>query len=189
MIRQEYVEQLRKHRESNADWGSSAVRNAGDFVVRYINKANQKQRNITSVLDFGCGTGTLTEYIRGNCPGVMVYQYDPSIRGIDKLRDEQYDLIVSVDVLEHVEPQNLAETLAWMNEHTHRQVHHIDCNDTKDRLPDGRDVHLIIQEPEWWEPRVAPPATGMQVMERHVHDKFKKGRFRRSCTFVIERQG
>ena len=189
MISESYKDQIRQHRAGNETWGSSAVRNAGDFIVRYINKQNQKQLNIDTILDFGCGTGTLAAYIRQHCPGVRVIEYDPSVQYKDKLPEQRVDLIVSVDVLEHVEPGHLGNTLRWMADHTHRQVHHIDCNDTKDRLPDGRDVHLIIQPPSRWEEYLSLPASGLQVMERHVHDKFKKGRFRQSCTFVIERQG
>jgi len=190
MIRQEYKEQLRQTRAANPTWGSSAVRNGGAMVVNYLNHCNRRiTRNVQRVLDFGCGTGTLGDHIREHCAGIEVVSYDPSVRGLDSLPTGEFDAIVSVDVLEHVEPNDLDATLAWMRERTLRQLHHIDCNDTKDRLPDGRDVHLIIQEPEWWEPRLAPPASGLQVMERHVHDKFKKGRFRRSCTFIVERQG
>jgi len=159
------------------------------MIVQYLNHCNRNVSNVKTVLDFGCGTGVLGDHIRRHCKGITVTSYDPSIPGLDKIPKGNFDAIISVDVLEHVEPGDIAETLEWMRTHTLRQLHHIDCNDTKDRLPDGRDVHLIIKEPEWWEVQVCPPACGFQIMQKHVHDKFKKGRFRRSCTFIIERQG
>lgn len=187
MIRQEYVEQLKETRDGWEGWGSSAVRNAGPEIVRWLNK----QKHIHTVLDFGCGNGVLGPYVRQHCDRSIVWhEYDPSVAGKDSIPRGSFDAIVSVDVLEHVEPSSLDETLAWIREHSNRQYHHIDCNETTDTLPDGRDVHLIVREPEWWEEQLAPPAHGWMIMERHVHDKRKRNRFpRRSCTFVLERQG
>jgi SAM-dependent methyltransferase len=189
MISDKYKADLQQHRQDHQEWGGSAVRNAGDHVVRYINKHDE----IHTVLDFGCGTGTLGDYVRQHCPGVRVVSYDPSIPGIDTIDPTiLFDLIVSVDVLEHVEPKDLATTIAWMRSNSQRQFHHIDCNETNSRLPDGRDVHLIVKPPEWWEAQLSytEVADGWNIMERHVHDKRKRSRFpRTSCTFIFERQG
>lgn len=187
MIRQEYKEQLIATRGGWNEWGSSAVRNAGVEVVRWLDK----QKDIQTVLDFGCGAGTLRPFILETASRTIdVIEYDPSVAGKDKIPTGTFDAIVTTDVLEHIEPQSLDETLEWMRTHAPRQFHHIDCNDTHKRLPDGRDVHLIIQEPDWWEAKLIPPAHGWIVMEKHVHDKRKRGRYpRRSCTFIIERQG
>lgn len=191
MIRDEYKEQLKQTRAGWEGWGSSAARNC-DGLVRYLNKHTA----VVEVLDFGCGTGALGKHLRSLQEagvlrkGVVIHEYDPSVAGKDKIPERSFDLIVSLDVMEHIEPQSLQETLEWIREHSDRQYHHIDCNETKDRLPDGRDVHLIVREPEWWEQVLIPPAHGWQIMERHVHDKRKRSRFpRRSCTFIIERQG
>ena len=190
MIREEYKQQLKETRAGWDGWGSSAVRNAGPEIVRWLNK----QKRIHYVLDFGCGTGTLGEFVRAEQKrgflrnDITWHEYDPSIDGKDVLPTGEYDAIVSVDVLEHVEPGSINETLEWVRAHCDRQYHHIDCNETKDRLPDGRDVHLIVERPEWWEQKLLPPAHGWTLMERHVHDKRKRGRFpRTSCTFILER--
>lgn len=196
MIRDEYKQQLKETRAGWEGWGSSAARNC-DGLIRYLNKHTA----IKTVLDFGCGTGMLGQHIRQYQDAgllrkdIVWYEYDPSVDGKDELPPlgeaaVRYDLIVSLDVMEHIEPQSLDATLLWIRNNSDRQYHHIDCNETRDRLPDGRDVHLIVQEPDWWERKLVPPAYGWQIMERHVHDKRKRSRFpRRSCTFIIERQG
>jgi len=191
MIRQDYKDQLKQTREGWEGWGSSAARNC-DALVRYLDK----HKAIKDILDFGCGTGALGDHLRRMQdaavlrPDIIIHEYDPSVVGKDDIPTRTYDLIVSLDVLEHVEPVSIDETLAWMRDHSVRQYHHIDCNETKDRLPDGRDVHLLVREPDWWEDKLIPAAHGWIVMERHVHDKRTKDRYpRRSCTFIIERQG
>jgi hypothetical protein len=160
--------------------------------VRYLGK----HKAIHDVLDFGCGTGMLGDHLRKmQVAGILrkditIHEYDPSVEGKDTPPERTFDLIVSLDVLEHVEPSSIADTVTWLRNHAPRQYHHIDCNETQDRLPDGRDVHLIVRQPEWWEDILVKGPNGWVIMERHVHDKRKRGRFpRRSCTFIIERQG
>lgn len=186
MIRPEYVEVLKKTREGWKDWGSSASKNA-DGLVRYLNK----HKNITHILDFGCGTGQLKTYLLGRTDlraGIEIHEYDPSVPGKDKIEPYLYDLIVTLDVLEHIEPESLDETLAWIREHSLRQWHHVDCNDGGgNKLADGRDVHLIIEEPEWWYAQL--DREGWRMMHWDVHIKSKRGRFRKSTTLVFERQG
>jgi SAM-dependent methyltransferase len=186
MIRPEYVEVLKKTRESWKDWGSSASNNC-DGLVKYLNKHDL----ITSVLDFGCGTGSLKYYLNARTDlrsGIVIDEYDPSIDEYDELPDKHYDLIVTLDVLEHVEPESLDETLAWIDEHSLRQYHHIDCNDGGgDKLADGRDVHLIIEPPSWWVIKVS--RDGWRVMRWDRHSVWKRGRYRTSTTIIKERQG
>ena len=150
MIRPEYVELLKQHRaDNNPEWGGSAVRYAGGPVLGAIEKRPQ----VVSVLDFGAGMGTLGRFIAAAAPNRELEwcEYDPSVDGIDTLEDRQYDMIVSTDVLEHVEPDEIDDTLDWLNLHAkYTQVHHIACYDVPDRLPDGRSAHLIVESPEWW---------------------------------------
>ena len=186
MIRPEYVEQLKQYRESNKDWGGSAVRNAGDHVVRYI----QRHPEIVTVLDFGSGAGTLKRHIEQHLlrrvdDPVTVFEYDPSVPGKATLPNTMFDLIVTTDVMEHVERESLDETLDWIAEHSRRQFHHIDCNDTEDRLPDGRDVHLIVRPPHWWESYLNREGW-TQTYAASIRQR-KRGRSRSSCTFIYER--
>ena len=177
MIRQEYKDQLQQHRRENPEWGSTAAKYAGTDVIRMLKRVRQA----TTVLDFGCGKGTLAEYIRRHAPSgrqLDVHEYDPSVVGKDTLPDRQFDMIVSTDVMEHIEPDSLHETVAWLNKHaTLAQFHVIACGPTNRVLPDGRDVHLIQQPIKWWRSslevspwRVQEVAEVMQVRrgkERH----------------------
>ncbi len=187
MITDEYKKQLRQTRERWKDWGSSAPKNC-DHLVKYLNK----HANIKDVLDFGCGTGSLKVHLtRLQQTGVLregitIHEYDPSRSDVDKLPTRTFDLIISLDVLEHVEPEELSNTLQWMAEHAPRQYHHIDCNDGGgNKLPDGRDVHLIIEPPDWWYDRFAQEFHDYKFMEVHVHHLRRRKRFPRTSTTVI----
>jgi hypothetical protein len=78
--------------------------------------------------------------------------YDPGVDGIDRLPKGKFHLIVSSDVMEHIEPDHLNDVLEWLTHHaTKFQYHLIACSpDLGPPLPDGRNAHLIVQTPEWW---------------------------------------
>ena len=152
MITEDYKEQLQAHRASNPEWGSTAAKYAGLDVVRMLERVRQAK----TVLDFGCGTGSLARYIRAHAPReIEVFEYDPSVPGKDTIPDRKFDMIVSTDVMEHIEPESLNETLRWLHNHAEMaMLHVIACGPTNRKLPDGRDVHLIQQPISWWRGRL-----------------------------------
>lgn len=182
MLSKTYKDALIKTRESNPGWGSSAVRNAGCEVLRLLTR----RKDITSVLDFGAGTGTLGRFVASSLDRELEWvNYDPSVPEIDQLPDRQFDLIVTTDLLEHIEPDQLDRTLDWMRSHASRTMFHfIDCNETKDRLPDGRDVHLIVRQPSWWRNELEK---GWHVMLHQESKRLKRGRVRSDCLFILDR--
>ena len=182
MIRQEYAEQLKQTRKDDPNWGSTAALYAGADVVRLLHRNKQ----VRSILDFGCGKGTLAQYIRQYAPLMTVSEYDPSVPGKDTIPDRQFDMIVSTDVMEHIEPESLTETLEWIQNHARLgQFHVIACGPTNKVLPDGRDVHLIQQPINWWVGRMA--ATGWTVMEKAEISQMRRGTVRHRGHLYLEK--
>lgn len=141
-ISQEYADQLKKMHSGGKKLGY------GD-IPPYTLIGVIKSHSISSVLDFGCGHGTMMGRIKEIYPNLSIQGYDP---GIEKysIFPETVDLIYSTDVLEHIEPHLLDDTLntLW---HTGRcQYHKIACHPAKKNLPDGRNCHLIVESPNWW---------------------------------------
>ena len=62
----------------------------------------------------------------------------------------QVDLVYSSDVLEHVEPDLIDETINHLFSISNYQYHLIACHPAKKALSDGRNAHLIIEDPSWW---------------------------------------
>lgn len=155
MIREEYKQQLIETRENwpgsrgAAEWGSRGHKYIGAQLVEFLNR----RTDIKSVLDFGCGIGVLGVYVQDHLDRPVEWNnYDPSMPKYDKEPTRQFDMIVSSDVLEHIEPVSLDETLQWIADHADRtQYHAICCGPTCKTLPDGRDVHLIQEPISWWE--------------------------------------
>lgn len=112
--------------------------------------------NAKSLLDYGCGKGTLWKELNrvqeyGVCKGMSYYGYDPCIEGKDKPPRGQFDLITCTDVLEHVEPQYLSAVLLHIRSLASKAIFfNINIHEAVTILPDGRNAHLIIANTEWW---------------------------------------
>lgn len=107
-----------------------------------------------SILDFGCGKGKLVNTLRHDYPDIQVYGYDPGNSEFDiDITSLKVDLLISTDVLEHIEPDYIDETLSWLSTKSKFIYHLISCAPAKRKLADGRNAHLIQQGPEWWRPK------------------------------------
>ena len=102
-----------------------------------------------SILDYGCGKRTLMAAL-----GRSIANYDPCLPGYDKL-PEPADIVVCTEVLEHIEPDHLDKVLAHLLLLTRKVVVlTVACGPASKILPDGRNAHLIQEQPLWWKDRL-----------------------------------
>jgi hypothetical protein len=163
MISSGYLELVqRNHRETaGKGWGFGAARNFGEEVLALLHR----KRKIKTILDFGAGQCSLERY----CNTGTWTNYDPGVPGIEVLPEARFDLIVTADVLEHVEPEHFDETLSWIHRHSKRyHYHRISCDPCLTTLPDGRNAHLIVESPEWWKKQFTD--RGMNII-RFAHEE------------------
>lgn len=104
-----------------------------------------------SILDFGCGTGALISTLKTRYPKKTIEGYDPGNKKFtNKFENQKFDLVISTDVLEHIEPNFLNETLIFLKEKSNRCYHLIALEPSRVFLPDGRNAHLILKSKDWW---------------------------------------
>ncbi len=103
-----------------------------------------------TVLDYGCGKGTLAKALG---PFIPVTEYDPGIAGKDA-PPEPADLVVCLDVLEHIEPDCLDAVLADLARLAQKKLFVvISTKPSKRIMADGRDTHLSLHDDAWWTER------------------------------------
>lgn len=142
MISPLYREQNRWLHEHKPTYGAGGWQYSGK-VKALIAKTAAK-----SLLDYGAGKGTLAEQLRRDLPGLRVQNYDP-VTYIEPPRPA--DLVISTDVLEHVEPERLRAVLDHMAFLMLKAGFFvIATRPAKKALPDGRNAHLIQQPSDWW---------------------------------------
>jgi hypothetical protein len=143
---------------------------------------------ITTVLDFGCGQGNMIVRLMEIFPNLKIQGYDPGVERYALLPTTPVDLIYSADVLEHIEPDHLVEVLKNLWNLGQYQYHNIACHPAKKKLPDGRNCHLIIEEPDWWIEKIKSTIdSNCKIIYTNVYHTFKKERKGTHLEIVIAR--
>lgn len=105
-----------------------------------------------SILDYGCGQGSLAKALRTS--GISVSEYDPAIPGKDGPPGFA-DLVNVTDVLEHIELDRLPTVLTHIRGLARKVVFAvISTKESNKVLADGRNAHILIQPPKWWKARL-----------------------------------
>jgi hypothetical protein len=156
-----YIEQNRLLYESNPVYGITSL-NYLDTIKKIYERISAK-----SLLDYGCGKGMLAKNL-----DFPIWEYDPSIFGKNE-PPHPADLVVCVDVLEHVEPEYLEITLDDIARCTKLVAFFIVFTGASVKtLPDGRNTHLIQQDRDWWKEKLSQyfivPEEGIQEKNGYV---------------------
>jgi len=139
VISEEYRQLNIQLHESNSEYGSYGYKYAD--IVRQL----KEKSNVNTVLDYGCGKGTLAK----NLP-FEISEYDPAIPGKDK-EPISSDMVVCTDVLEHIEPDYLDTVIGDLARCTLMVCFLvINTRPSSKTLADGRNAHLIQHEKCWW---------------------------------------
>jgi len=144
----EYREQLNEMADKRAWSGGGAL---------YVNEVIKLCRKCeaTSLLDYGCGFVDMRAEIDASGQvldrTITVQSYDPGVPGRERL-PEPADVVLCVDVLEHVEPDRVQTVLKHVFALTLKcALIVISCRPAEKRLPDGRNAHLTIDTSGWWQ--------------------------------------
>jgi hypothetical protein len=103
-----------------------------------------------AMLDYGSGKGAMGKALSH----LMVVNYDPSVEDFNETPDPT-DLVVSLDVLEHIEPECIENVLDDIHRCARKGVFlTINMLPAEKTLADGRNAHILQRPIEWWLPRL-----------------------------------
>ena len=126
-----------------------------------------KRHGSLTVLDYGSADGNVERGLTEKFwvpPGVSFVNYDPFIEGSSKDPDPA-NLVLCMDVMEHVEPQCTEAVLDHIQALTKNVVLFSICMiPAKKVLPDGRNAHINLRDAEYWM---------CQVRKRFIVSEFK----------------
>jgi hypothetical protein len=112
------------------------------------------------ILDYGSGKGYqyLALRVHQHWGDILPHCYDPGVMQL-KIRPEgTFGGIICTDVLEHIEEADVDKTLedifSFADDHAFVFMA-IACRPAKrKKLPDGRNVHVTVKPPEWWDSKL-----------------------------------
>lgn len=123
--------------------------NTGYLYADTINDYLSHYKDIKTVLDFGCGKGTLKKALLSN--NCEIDEYDPAIKGKEKIPKKVYDLIITTDVLEHLHNDELSWACQeFLDMSPKYMLHFISTVPAVQLLPDGTNAHKTIHNADWW---------------------------------------
>ena len=159
LINPEYQAQIQSmHDGGKFDNGAKQFQLVDAFIQQYTP---------TTMLDFGCGKGALIACIEEHYPATQCRGYDPGHVEYNRMPDHAFDAVISTDAIEHIEPEHLADTLRLIDSKIERAAFfRIACHPARKRLPDGRNCHLIVEEPAWWRDQILCNMTSRITWER-----------------------
>lgn len=124
-------------------------------------KSLAESMKTTSVLDYGCGKG----YLAKELP-FPIWEYDPAIPGKAEAAHPA-DLVVCLDVLEHIEPDKIGFVVDDLRRCTKQLGYFvIHTGASSKKLADGRNAHLIQEKREWWERQLGECFKIVRVWEK-----------------------
>ena len=112
-----------------------------------------------SILDYGCGKGYqyLQKRLHEDWGGLLPYCYDIGVRQLNERPTKKFDAVINTDMMEHIErvdvPTILDDILSFVTDEDRPTFafFSIACRPADHKtLPDGRNVHVTIEPPEWW---------------------------------------
>ena len=129
-------------------YGATSVKN-----LRFL-RPEIKLRRPRSILDYGCGQSRLLEALDLGYPAEL-FRYDPAIPDYSDKPEATVDLLLNVDVLEHIEESDLDTVLAEMRAACRDAIIIVDTRPASAVLPDGRNAHVTLRPHDWWRERLS----------------------------------
>ena len=103
-----------------------------------------------TILDYGCGEGTLKKALKLDGWAPYIGEYDPGVEGKTVL-PKPADLVVCSDVLQHIEPDKLHNVIDHICRLIKKGAYfYIATRPANKTLPDGRNTHLVVKDVKWW---------------------------------------
>lgn len=119
-----------------------------------------KSISTTSVLDYGAGKGYLAKAIP-----YPIWEYDPAIPGKDE-PPRSADLVVCLDVLEHVEPEKIFYVLDDLRRCCLKLGYFIIHTGPSSKfLADGRNAHVLQRGRNWWMRKLSQHFSVAKIIE------------------------
>lgn len=180
-ISEEYVIQLEQLHDQKASFGDAKGLKP---IAKWID-----EHKPTSVFDYGCGKGGVVQAVKENYPDIRAVGWDPGHPSFKERQPGPFDMLISTDVLEHIEPVFLDNVLKDIHE-TFSKIAFliIATSPAKKFLPDGRNAHLIVETPGWWKDKIEKNMPGVKFLHSEFVEKTrtdKKGKVQPNNKYIV----
>jgi|TARA_Y100000389_G_C17252300_1_gene408717 hypothetical protein len=136
-----YYEEIHKE---DPDYGNTSVKNLRLIMPNIIMLKPQ------SIVDYGCGKGNLLDEVGKKLSLKKTTKYDPAIPLFSREIEGSHDLLINIDVLEHVPENEIDDLLLKMKKVADNYLFIIDLAPADLILQDGSNAHCTLKTKDWW---------------------------------------
>ena len=132
-----------------------------------------KNKNIKTVIDYGCGKGRLVRALKEKNIFKYVCGFDPYVGIYAERASSFFDLLISTDFFEHVEEKYLVNIANDMWEFRPKYMFHAVSNRPSASKLGKNPAHKIVKDGKWWKEKLALLFPFHNVTELFYNDKQK----------------
>lgn len=155
MIYESLIEATKFHANNISNWIGESLAEYKHEIYKII-----KEKNIKTILDYGCGKATFHKILFNNkkIPGspqnINITGYDPCVPNFEKRPEGKYDLVLCIDVMEHVQEDKIDEVLKDIFSFSTNVFLTITCYPATQTLLNGKNAHYTVKDPDWWKEKL-----------------------------------
>ena len=153
----ESLEEAKKyHIQNQSHWTGESL---GEYKHQIWDIIHRK--NIKTVLDYGCGKASFHKLLFNNprtpgAPNIQITGYDPAYPPFSNKPTGKFDLVLCIDVMEHIQEDQIDNVLKDIFTFSDRVFITISCYEATQTLLNGKNAHYTIKEPDWWKEKLKP---------------------------------
>lgn len=158
------------HKQGEQMWGTTTYKNR-HMVEHQIRVIEHRIGKIKSSLDYGCGKGwQYSKKLVHKDWGIdLPTLYDPCVAGLDIKPQGQFDIVICIDVLEHVHPDSVDDTLQEIINYSKKAlIFNIAVRPAIKKFKDGTNYHTTIESKKWWRDKIRKYKDHRIVLMTHV---------------------
>lgn len=155
-----FMKLLEQYKELHKDehfYASSVLSLHKQSIKQYLSI-----RDCKTILDYGCGKGNqyhIEKIYENYFYGIMPSLYDPAVEKYSEMPEGKFDAVISTDVLEHIEEEDLDKVIKEIYSKATKFVYLGICNSPANAiLQDGRNAHVTQKPIQWWVEKIKPYA-------------------------------
>ena len=151
------IEATKFHATNQEHWIGEALAEYKHQIFNLI-----KENNIKTILDYGCGKAKFhsilfnNRKVPGSPMGINMTPYDPAVAQFSNKPTGQYDLVLCIDVMEHVQEDKIDEVLKDIFTYSNKVFLTITCYPATQILTNNKNAHYTVKEPGWWKEKLEP---------------------------------
>jgi len=157
------------HSANTSNWAGEALAEYKHEIKNLIDEQQPK-----SILDYGCGKAMFHKhFLKTIFKGIMLFCYDPAVKDFENKPDREFDLTLCIDVMEHIQEDKVDEVLKDLFNKTKFVFLTITCYEAIQNLPNGKNAHYTVKEPNWWEEKLKPYEGKYKVIFQEKRERSK----------------